>query len=102
MCPVDLIIFFDVSNETLEKRLLGRAAAAATQRADDNLETIKRRIKIFNVKNGEIVNHYKDKVVRVSNFTIIIIGLLGKFVMKLEKFKERYRFLKMQRIYRTI
>ena len=83
MCPVDLIIFFDVSNETLEKRLLGRAAAAVTQRADDNLETIKRRIKIFNVKNGEIVNHYKDKVVRVSNCAIyIIIGLLGKFVMK--------------------
>ncbi|KAF3426298.1 hypothetical protein E2986_13348 [Frieseomelitta varia] len=66
VCPVDLIIFFDVSNETLEKRLLGRAAAAVTQRADDNLETIKRRIKIFNVKNGEIVNHYKDKVVRIN------------------------------------
>ncbi|XP_068969195.1 adenylate kinase isoenzyme 1 isoform X1 [Bombus flavifrons] len=64
VCPVDLIIFFDVSNETLEKRLLGRAAVS--KRADDNLETIKKRIQIFNVKNGEIVNHYKDKVLRIN------------------------------------
>ena len=66
MCPVDLILFFDVANETLQKRLLGRAAAATTQRADDNAETIKKRIEIFNDKNGEIVEHFKDKVVKVS------------------------------------
>lgn len=64
VCPVDLIIFFDVANETLKKRLLGRAAVS--QRADDNEETIKKRIEIFNVKNGEIVEHYKDKVVRIN------------------------------------
>lgn len=66
VCPVDLIIFFDVSNETLKARLLGRAATAAVQRADDNEETIKKRIEIFNVKNNEIVEHYKDKVVRIN------------------------------------
>lgn len=65
VCPVDLIIFFDVANETLKKRLLGRAAVS--QRADDNEETIKKRIEIFNVKNGEIVEHYKAKVVRVKS-----------------------------------
>lgn len=64
VCPVDLILFFDVANETLKKRLLGRAAVS--QRADDNEETIKKRIEIFNAKNNEIVEHYKDKVVRVS------------------------------------
>lgn len=64
VCPVDLILFFDVTNETLKKRLLGRAAVS--QRADDNEETIKKRIEIFNSKNNEIVEHYKDKVVRVS------------------------------------
>ncbi|XP_076647636.1 adenylate kinase 1 [Halictus rubicundus] len=63
VCPVDLIIFFDVSSETMKTRLLGRAAVS--QRADDNEETIKKRIEIFNVKNGEIVEHYKDKVVRI-------------------------------------
>ncbi|XP_033213554.1 adenylate kinase isoenzyme 1 isoform X2 [Belonocnema kinseyi] len=66
VCPVDLILFFDVTNETLLKRLLGRAAAAATQRADDNAETIKKRIEIFNEKNGAIVEHFKDKVVRIN------------------------------------
>lgn len=64
VCPVDLILFFDVANDTLKKRLLGRAAVS--QRADDNEETIKKRIEIFNAKNNEIVEHYKDKVVRVS------------------------------------
>ncbi|CAK9804087.1 Adenylate kinase isoenzyme 1 [Anthophora plagiata] len=64
VCPVDLILFFDVSNDTLKKRLLGRAAVS--QRADDNEETIKKRIEIFNVKNGEIVTHYKDKVVKIN------------------------------------
>ncbi|XP_076249001.1 adenylate kinase 1 [Calliopsis andreniformis] len=64
VCPVDLILFFDVANETLKKRLLGRAAVS--QRADDNEETIKKRIEIFNMKNGELVEHYKDKVVRIN------------------------------------
>lgn len=66
VCPVDLIFFFDVANETLQKRLMGRAAAAATQRADDNAETIKKRIEIFNEKNGEIVNHFKPKVCHIN------------------------------------
>ncbi|XP_032452557.1 adenylate kinase isoenzyme 1 isoform X2 [Nasonia vitripennis] len=66
VCPVDLIIFFDVKNETLISRLLGRAAAAAVKRADDNEETIKKRIEIFNEKNGKIVEHYKDKCLRIN------------------------------------
>lgn len=64
VCPVDLIIFFEVSNETLKKRLLGRAAVS--KRADDNEETINKRIEIFNVKNGEIIEHYKDKVAKIN------------------------------------
>ena len=64
VCPVDLIIFFEVANETLKKRLLGRAAVS--HRADDNEETIKKRIEIFNVKNGEIIEHYKDKVTTIN------------------------------------
>ncbi|XP_058796538.1 adenylate kinase isoenzyme 1 [Phymastichus coffea] len=63
---VDLIIFFDVRNETLVGRLLGRAAAAAVKRDDDNEETIKKRIEIFNEKNGKIVEHYKDKCLKIN------------------------------------
>lgn len=64
VCSVDLILFFDVSNETMSKRLLGRAAVS--QRADDNVETIKKRIETFNEKNGKIVEYYKDKIVRIN------------------------------------
>ncbi|KAF7406085.1 hypothetical protein HZH68_005454 [Vespula germanica] len=64
VCAVDLILFFDVSNETMSKRLLGRAAVS--QRADDNVETIKKRIETFNEKNGKIVEYYKDKIVRIN------------------------------------
>lgn len=64
VCPVDAIIFFDVATETLQKRLLGRAAVS--KRDDDNEETIKKRIEIFNEKNSRIVDHYKDKVVRIN------------------------------------
>lgn len=80
MCPVDLIFFFDVANETLQKRLMGRAAAAATQRADDNAETIKKRIEIFNEKNGEIVNHFKPKVCHVSFFFQVQEFFVPKFL----------------------
>ncbi|KAL2734231.1 adenylate kinase isoenzyme 1 [Vespula squamosa] len=64
ICPADLILFFDVSDETMTKRLLGRAAVS--QRVDDNDEVIKKRIEIFNEKNGKIVEHYKEKVVRIN------------------------------------
>ncbi|KYN40706.1 putative adenylate kinase isoenzyme F38B2.4 [Trachymyrmex septentrionalis] len=64
VCPVDLILFFDVANDTMKKRLLGRAAVS--QRADDNEETIKKRIEIFNAKNNEIVKHYENKVIRIN------------------------------------
>ncbi|KAG5325565.1 KAD1 kinase, partial [Pseudoatta argentina] len=64
VCPVDLILFFDVANDTLNKRLLGRAAMS--QREDDNQETIKKRIEIFNKKNNEIVEYYKDKIIRIN------------------------------------
>lgn len=59
-----MILFFDVSNETMKKRLLGRAAVS--QRADDNEATIVKRIEIFNSKNNKIVENYKDKVIKVS------------------------------------
>ncbi|KAG6799505.1 adenylate kinase 1 [Apis mellifera caucasica] len=65
VCPVDLIIFFDASSEILEKRLLGRAEVL--KRADDNQETIKNRIKLFNMnRHAEIIEHYKDKVVKID------------------------------------
>ncbi|XP_063981544.1 adenylate kinase isoenzyme 1-like [Diachasmimorpha longicaudata] len=64
VCPVDIIIAFDVASETMRTRLLGRAAVSG--RADDNEATIAKRIEIFNLKNEEILAHYIDKVVRIN------------------------------------
>ncbi|KAK2587590.1 hypothetical protein KPH14_003718 [Odynerus spinipes] len=64
VCTVDLILFFDVSNDTMTKRLLSRGKSSG--RADDNADAIKKRIEIFNEKNDKIIEHYKDKVVRIN------------------------------------
>ncbi|KAL4705046.1 hypothetical protein ACJJTC_004545 [Scirpophaga incertulas] len=64
IAPVNVIIYFEASPETLTKRLLGRAASSG--RADDNEETIKLRLKTF-VENNELVLHqYVDKLHRIN------------------------------------
>ena len=42
---VKLVVYFDVKDETLIQRLLGRAKTSG--RADDNMETIKKRLETF-------------------------------------------------------
>lgn len=54
----------------MKKRLLSRAAVS--QRADDNEETIVKRIEIFNAKNNQIVENYKSKVMRVRLFILFL------------------------------
>ncbi|KAK4879954.1 hypothetical protein RN001_008100 [Aquatica leii] len=60
-----LVLFIDAAEETLVKRLLGRALTSG--RADDNEETIKKRIHTFNSNNDEIVNAYKNKLKRINS-----------------------------------
>ena len=88
---MDLIIFFDVANETLVSRLMGRAAVS--QRADDNEETIKKRIEIFNTKNGQIVDHYKDKVVTVN---VYLYKLLKNIFFVKEIYTEIFHFFQIK------
>ncbi|KAH0946507.1 hypothetical protein HN011_003242 [Eciton burchellii] len=66
ICSVDLILFFDVADETMINRLLGRAAISSNPRVDDNIGTIKKRIEIFRLKNKEILEHYEGKVIKVN------------------------------------
>lgn len=61
--PVDVVLFFDASEETLVKRLLGRAATSG--RVDDNEETIKKRLHTFNTHNDQVLSQYEDKLKRV-------------------------------------
>ncbi|KAJ1354844.1 adenylate kinase [Parelaphostrongylus tenuis] len=54
-----LVIFFDVSEKILVERLLHRAKTSG--RADDNMETIKKRLKTFIDATAPVVNYYEKK-----------------------------------------
>ncbi|KAJ3679806.1 hypothetical protein LUZ60_016084 [Juncus effusus] len=53
----DLVIFFECPQDEMVKRILGRNQG----RIDDNLETLKKRLKVFENLNMPVVNHYSSK-----------------------------------------
>ncbi|XP_071052474.1 adenylate kinase isoenzyme 1 isoform X2 [Onthophagus taurus] len=62
--PVDVILFFDASTDTLVERLLSRGKTSG--RVDDNEETIKKRLNTFVTHTDAIVNHYLDKLKKIN------------------------------------
>ncbi|KAF5294182.1 hypothetical protein FQR65_LT10893 [Abscondita terminalis] len=60
-----IVLFIDAAEQTLVKRLLGRAETSG--RADDNEETIKKRIETFNTNNDEILKAYEDILIRIDS-----------------------------------
>lgn len=64
IAPVNVVLFFDASEDTLVKRLLGRAATSG--RVDDNEETIKKRLNTFNTHNDQVIQQYTEKLRKVS------------------------------------
>ncbi|KAK6062292.1 adenylate kinase isoenzyme 5 family protein [Cooperia oncophora] len=54
-----LVIFFDVSENVMVERLLHRAQTSG--RADDNIETIKKRLKTFSNATAPVVEYYQKK-----------------------------------------
>jgi len=61
-----LVLFFDVSEQTLVDRCMKRGETSG--RADDNIETIKKRLHTFNNATAPVVDYYKkkDKLVRIA------------------------------------
>lgn len=55
--PLKAVINFEVPDEELVKRLLGRAEKEG--RADDNIDTIKNRIKVFKEKTAPLIQYYE-------------------------------------------
>ncbi|XP_048773176.2 adenylate kinase isoenzyme 5-like [Ostrea edulis] len=53
------VLYFDVSDDTMTKRLLGRAQTSG--RVDDNEETIKQRLKTFHDITTPVINHYSER-----------------------------------------
>jgi len=66
IAPVDLILYFECSNETLVARILKRAAASTEKRADDNEETLKTRIATFRENTEKILVQYPSKLKRLD------------------------------------
>ncbi|RUS83726.1 hypothetical protein EGW08_008522 [Elysia chlorotica] len=59
VAPAKFVLCFDVSDETMTQRLLGRAATSG--RADDNAETIKKRLVTFHDLTKPVIDHYTAK-----------------------------------------
>jgi adenylate kinase len=55
---VDLVLYLNVPEDKLIQRLLGRARDEG--RADDNLETIEKRIEVYHRDTEPVLDHYRD------------------------------------------
>ncbi|CAH1994617.1 unnamed protein product [Acanthoscelides obtectus] len=64
VAPVNLVLYFEASDETLVKRLMGRALTSG--RVDDNEETIKKRLHTFNTHNDQVIAQYPDKLKKIN------------------------------------
>lgn len=56
---VRFLLYFECSEEEMRKRLLGRAKTSG--RADDNPETIEKRIRVFNDETKKMLEKYKSE-----------------------------------------
>ncbi|KAG1693175.1 Adenylate kinase isoenzyme 1 [Nymphon striatum] len=61
VCSCSVVLYFEVSDETMTKRLLHRGKTSG--RVDDNEETIKKRLKTFHDLTKPVIDHYCGKIV---------------------------------------
>jgi len=62
--PLSHIIYFDVPDDGLIERLLSRAKKEG--RADDNIESIKKRLSVFKEKTQPLIEAYNDKGIMIK------------------------------------
>lgn len=58
--PCTMVLYFDVSDETMINRCMKRGETSG--RADDNADTIKKRLETFHSISQPVVKHYEGKV----------------------------------------
>jgi len=63
IAPCSLVLYFDCKDDTMKQRLLGRAASSG--RADDNEETIVKRLVTFHQCSEPVIAKYSAKVVSI-------------------------------------
>ncbi|XP_075214637.1 adenylate kinase 1 isoform X2 [Lycorma delicatula] len=62
--PCDLVIYLDAKDDVMIARLLNRGKTSG--RADDNEETIKKRLQTFHDHNDPIVKNYSAKMLTID------------------------------------
>ena len=73
MPPSPKILYFDVSDACMTERLLNRAKTSG--RADDNEETIKKRLATFHKHSEPVIDAYKSKCAAVRTLTYFLYSL---------------------------
>ncbi|KAH8239478.1 hypothetical protein KR032_004715, partial [Drosophila birchii] len=66
VAPADLALYFECSEDTMVKRIMARAAAAAVKRADDNEATIRSRLRTFAENTHAILELYDEKTLTIN------------------------------------
>lgn len=64
VCKVTKVVYFEVKDETMVQRLLERGKTSG--RADDNEETIKKRVETFHKESEPVIGKYPDLLEKVS------------------------------------
>lgn len=81
VAPCTAVLYFEVSDETMNQRLLERGKSSG--RVDDNEETIKKRLTTFHNQTTPVIDYYdkQNKVCKVRLdeylFQVLISTLLG-------------------------
>lgn len=81
---VHAVLYFEVADETMKKRLLKRAETSG--RVDDNEETIVKRLKTFHNHTQPVIDHY-DKIHKV--FKVVAEGSVDDIFHKVEGFLDK-------------
>lgn len=83
-CPKDGTVFNTKTNPPKKDSLCDICGTKLVKRADDNEETIKKRLKIYHEETEPILKFYKNKVVKIDGKQLIpkvtrdILKVLGK------------------------
>ncbi len=82
--PLDAVVQLDVPTDLLVERIAGRAQAEG--RADDNPESVRKRLQVYNDSTAPVIGFYADRgtlaridgVGSMDEITARILGALGK------------------------
>ena len=68
-CEVEFLLLLECSEEEMTKRILDRAAKSAVKRKDDNVETLKKRFKVFHESTMPVIETFEkqNKLIKVDS-----------------------------------